>query len=646
MDGRMKKYRQTSPERKIVWTEPSPKHQTKKVPVIYYLCRNRHLEHPHFIEVPLSSPQGLYLRDVIDKLNVFRGRGMASMYSWSSKRSYKNGFVWHDLCEDDLILPAHGNEYVLKGSELFVESHSDRFHPAVNTKLQNPEQLQEPKSSCSQEASPSSSGKMVGKGVKPSQEDEISPPLQRPSPSGMSPDSRVGNNPSSCGSRSLTEYRVCEGGQAADASTQTEVTSGRRYKAGETCTRGVSTDDGSVELECNWSRENQIPEAKEKSELCRDEVSPPPSSSSTSSSGGKAETLESLIRADASKINSFRIVEEEGVCLPSNMKFKPANMLMQLVSCGSFSVKDHSFGLVPTYRPRFSYSKFSSPLFSNTIMLGELDCLSGNSRTKGLRLEDKEHFSGSLSETNTYREEGDGPTVLKRSSFINADRTAEISESAGDKERETGVVHSKCIPRSIKSSLVKQPRNETMRSPVSEVPRNSSAAAEGSQSLTDGAYNGGSRRITDPSLGKRPSKRFNSFREEEVMKIDESLLQELGSLVWSAVEQVWVLFFYLSAEGKGEVFVIVVFGFGKGVFGGELAGDNYNFRKGKKTVETENVPVLKNQQRRKLNAIWPCFWMGVFTPDMLINWKTYTCNALDFRLSEDPVFLGNIFQFF
>ena len=40
------------------------------------------------------------------------------------RRSYKNGFVWHDLCEDDLILPAHGNEYVLKGSELFEESNS------------------------------------------------------------------------------------------------------------------------------------------------------------------------------------------------------------------------------------------------------------------------------------------------------------------------------------------------------------------------------------------------------------------------------------------------------------------------------------------------------------------------------------------
>ncbi|KAK3018948.1 hypothetical protein RJ639_003590, partial [Escallonia herrerae] len=125
MEGRMKKYRQVSPERAKVWTEKSPKYQqNRKVPVVYYLCRNRQLEHPHFIEVPLSSSDGLHLRDVINRLNVLRGRGMASIYSWSCKRSYKNGFVWHDLCEDDVILPAHGNEYVLKGSELFEESNS------------------------------------------------------------------------------------------------------------------------------------------------------------------------------------------------------------------------------------------------------------------------------------------------------------------------------------------------------------------------------------------------------------------------------------------------------------------------------------------------------------------------------------------
>jgi hypothetical protein len=37
-------------------------------------------------------------------------------------RSYKNGFVWHDLSDDDLVLPAQGSEYILKGSELLDRS--------------------------------------------------------------------------------------------------------------------------------------------------------------------------------------------------------------------------------------------------------------------------------------------------------------------------------------------------------------------------------------------------------------------------------------------------------------------------------------------------------------------------------------------
>lgn len=66
----MRRYaRAISPERTKVWAEPPPKHhhshsqqQGRKVPVVYYLCRNRHLDQPHSIEVPLCSPEGLYLR--------------------------------------------------------------------------------------------------------------------------------------------------------------------------------------------------------------------------------------------------------------------------------------------------------------------------------------------------------------------------------------------------------------------------------------------------------------------------------------------------------------------------------------------------------------------------------------------------------
>ncbi|KAJ0808760.1 hypothetical protein HanRHA438_Chr01g0008341 [Helianthus annuus] len=72
-----------------------------------------------------------FLRDVIEKLNVLRGNDMASMYSWSCKRlpffELKNGFVWHHLWEDDLIVLANGNEYVLKGSEFVEESNSGTF---------------------------------------------------------------------------------------------------------------------------------------------------------------------------------------------------------------------------------------------------------------------------------------------------------------------------------------------------------------------------------------------------------------------------------------------------------------------------------------------------------------------------------------
>ncbi|XP_059431252.1 protein SOSEKI 3 [Corylus avellana] len=525
---RMSKYqREVSPERAKVWREKSPKyHQIRKVPVLYYLCRNRLLEHPHFMEVPLSSSDGLYLRDVIDRLNVLRGRGMASMYSWSCKRSYKSGFVWHDLCEDDLILPAHGNEYVLKGSELFEESDSDRFSPIGNIKMQSLKQLPEPASSRSHDDS-SSSSSMNGKETKHSQEDEVSPPVQRPSSSSVSPESRVGKNSSWGGSLSLTEYKVYKSDGLADASTQTDENG--RPKARETCTRGVSTDDGSLEPECSEISQSQVSRVKENFEISRDAGSPPPSSSSASSSGGKTETLESLIRADASKINSFRILEEEEIRVPTNARLKSTNVLMQLISCGSISVKDHSFGLIPTYKPRFSHSKFPSPLYSTSLMLGELDCLTENPMLMGLRLENKEYFSGSLIETKMLKEEGDGANSLKRSSSCNAARTFNQFDSTEEKE-ESNSGHSKCIPRSIKSSLSKHARCESMRSPISDKPRNSSDGVDRSHTATPCVANGGSKRITEPSSGRRQSKRLDSFREEKekVIKIEESLLQELG----------------------------------------------------------------------------------------------------------------------
>ncbi|KAL3629588.1 hypothetical protein CASFOL_026810 [Castilleja foliolosa] len=130
---------QIGPQKTKAWAaEPPPKlpHHMNRVPVVYYLSKNGQLQHPHFMEVPLSSPHGLFLQDVINRLNVLRGKGMPAMYSWACKRSYKNGYVWHDLSENDFIHPAHGHEYVLKGSEL-PETEEERPPPPPpeNTQL-------------------------------------------------------------------------------------------------------------------------------------------------------------------------------------------------------------------------------------------------------------------------------------------------------------------------------------------------------------------------------------------------------------------------------------------------------------------------------------------------------------------------------
>jgi hypothetical protein len=50
-------------------------------------------------------------------------------------RSYKNGFVWHDLAEDDLVVPATDGEYVLKGSELVDQSSSGEPFLLLNSQV-------------------------------------------------------------------------------------------------------------------------------------------------------------------------------------------------------------------------------------------------------------------------------------------------------------------------------------------------------------------------------------------------------------------------------------------------------------------------------------------------------------------------------
>ncbi|XP_024962032.1 protein UPSTREAM OF FLC [Cynara cardunculus var. scolymus] len=94
----------------------------RKVQVVYYVSKNGQLEHPHIVEVTYLVHHQLRLKDVLERLSVLRGRGMPSLYSWSCKRMYKNGYVWNDLGENDVICPSDGEEFVLKASQLVHHS--------------------------------------------------------------------------------------------------------------------------------------------------------------------------------------------------------------------------------------------------------------------------------------------------------------------------------------------------------------------------------------------------------------------------------------------------------------------------------------------------------------------------------------------
>ncbi|MQM12697.1 hypothetical protein Taro_045616 [Colocasia esculenta] len=562
--GRMRKYGHASPERSKARSEPPSKsyhhhhhpqqqqsQQARRVPVVYYLCRNRHLEHPHFIEVPTSSPEGLCLRDVITRLNVLRGKGMAAMYSWSCKRSYKNGFVWHDLCEDDLILPTSGNEYVLKGSELLDASPSDRSsrHAAGNSRSQASKRpLQEspsPPSSRSQDESPSSSGVVIPEvkapppqllqpppspvlppPVAPAPDDEHSPQETSPK-SKLSPASGAGGS-----SPPASDYRVHTAIGAMDASTQTEEAAGASRRARQprgTRAVAVFTEERPLDLELEDHRRNREattpPRPKTSSEISRDEISPPPPSSP--SCGVKTETLESLIRAEAQKMNSFRILEEEELLAHTGTKLRATNVFMQLITCGSLSVKGHhSFGLAPTYKARFSHANYPSPPYSSSVMLGELNYPSKNSRMMGSRME-KECYSGTMVEIRKHKEGGEEqmPTVQHPSSY-NAERSFKSPEPLGDKDKLSDSARSKCLHRTVKAAARKQSKTETVTSPLSDGSRGSSAETHCCECASLDSPNECSKRVTAHASSTRGSSmRLESFQKdkEKVIKIEERL---------------------------------------------------------------------------------------------------------------------------
>ncbi|KAJ1383569.1 Upstream of FLC [Sesbania bispinosa] len=401
--------RETSPERTKVWTEPKPK-TARKVSVVYYLSRNGQLEHPHFMEVPLSSSHGLYLKDVINRLNLLRGKGMANMYSWSAKRSYKNGFVWHDLSENDFIYPTQGHDYILKGSEI-LDHATTTPRPSETNKS----------------------------------EDESDFPVAI---------TRRRNQ--SWSSIDLNEYRVYKsesfgdsaGKVAADASTQTDDKRRRRRAVREEKEQEKNEIEND-ETEMEGERVTHVTCNNHSTELSREEISPPPSDSSP-------ETLGTLMMADGRLGLRSSVPPKENLTAencPSG-RMRASSVLLQLLSCGAVSFKesgagsgkDQGFSLVGHYKSRLprGAGDHAGKEVGTSMEIPDLS---------RVRLEDKEYFSGSLIETKKV----EGP-ALKRSSSYNADSgpRLQIIEHEGD------FVRAKCIPRKSKTLSTKKEEGTSM----------------------------------------------------------------------------------------------------------------------------------------------------------------------------------------
>ncbi|KAL5053443.1 hypothetical protein RYX36_034125 [Vicia faba] len=403
--------RETSPDRAKICRMKQKVKAIRKVQVVYYLSRNGLLEHPHFMEVTLSPTQPLRLKDVFDRLMALRGSGMPSQYSWSTKRNYKSGYVWHDLALKDIIHPSEGGaEYVLKGSEL-VEGFQQLNLNEKQTIQQQPDRYNDSKSKVAL------SGRQQPKlESEDHQYEEYEEELLE------------------------KDYDHLDGEKTSYTSSTTTPHS--------RCSRGVSTEELDEVVTTNNSNTTPTP--------------PNPNSATT--------LAEKLKQRDERRVNNVittnypkRFGNESLTSAPvSQSRY---SVLLQLIACGSSGAEmkakqnggESRLSNVGTSKRRESVDEEEKPYDDDDEI-----CLTENPRLLGnLQSEEKEYFSGSIVESmkaNRVAFQGDEP-VLKKSNSYNEERRSRLGmeevklkeSSKEDKRVAKGGVREKCIPL-IKSS--------------------------------------------------------------------------------------------------------------------------------------------------------------------------------------------------
>ncbi|XP_042475280.1 protein SOSEKI 2 [Macadamia integrifolia] len=412
MDVRARKSREGSPGSARVYVQPKLK-AFKKVQILYYLSRNGQLEHPHFMEVSHLANQQLRLKDVMDRLTALRGKGMPSLFSWSCKRNYKNGYVWNDLTENDVIYPSEGGgEYVLKGSEL-IEGCAERFlQLQVSNRQRNPEpNFHSKRKPVSVPHLREREQDLVGY----TREDEVDEEEED--------DEEKGSNSSS-------------------------------HEPYSRCSRGVSTDE-IIEEHKTQPKTHNI--NNNPTELSLDDASPPSTSSTLSE------------KAHDNNGNSEKLREDYSTSVAEPIVGGRNKVLLQLIACGS-SVATKGLKNTPCLKHQTSTNvrKSSSILHRGVLCKSaaskimeeeemEIKFMSENPRFGNPQSEEKEYFSGSIVESMTEDRVLPVEPALKKSSSYNQERSLKtgLGEAIMEVEKEDKVekgVIGKCIPRKKSSS--------------------------------------------------------------------------------------------------------------------------------------------------------------------------------------------------
>ncbi|CAH2073297.1 unnamed protein product [Thlaspi arvense] len=368
----------------------------RRVQVVYYLTRNGHLEHPHFIEVISPVNQPLRLRDVMNRLTVLRGKSMPSLYAWSCKRSYRNGFVWNDLAENDVIYPSDCAEYVLKGSEI-----AEKFEEVVH--------VSRPMSGPIQEAP---KGQLLRSKPKP----------QDRTTSFDNSELYVGE----------VEEEEEEDGEYELDEEKTSYTSSTTPQS--RCSRGISTEAIEfTEKKPNLGKTEQgLPVRSDPSELTRS------------------------YPVEPRRLVVSERVEDGDLVDPGSVR---GSIWLQMISCGHIA-KHYAPSLVSSRQKEENLRKgvLCKNIVKKTVVEDEREMIrfmSENPRFGNPQAEEKEYFSGSIVESMSQARVTAEP-ALKRSNSFNEERpnTGDKEAKKKDEEEEGSIVKVKCIPRKKSSSCL------------------------------------------------------------------------------------------------------------------------------------------------------------------------------------------------